>query len=357
VIEPTDGFAMLARNENPYGPSQIVRRALERALGFAHRYAPSDGGLVEAIAHHHRVGPGNVLLGAGSREILATAAAAFLRGDRQLLTSQPSYTAIDEHAAGLGAGAIKVRLAVDYRQDIRTLIRVARARAREIGLVYVCNPNNPTGIVVTAAEVRQLLDGIPRGIPMLIDEAYHHYVDDPEYETAVGHVRAGGPLLVTRTFSKIAGLAGLRLGYAIGSEHLIAAMRPHRTGGINALAAAAGAAALTDTEEHDRVRAITLEIRRQVTSELELLGYTALPSRANFVMVHVRRPITTVIAAFQERGVLVGRPFPPMDEHLRVSIGTKEEMRRFMRAFRDIFDVDRSRPSGEPVAEVVCGPP
>jgi histidinol-phosphate aminotransferase len=173
-------------------------------------------------------------------------------------------------------------------------------------------------------------------VPVLIDEAYHHYVDTPEYATSIPYVLEGRPVIVTRTFSKIYGLAGMRLGYAIASKALIDRMRPHCTGSINALVKWAGVTALADIAAAERVRSTTLQLRRKTTAELDGMGFKVLPSQTNFFMVHIRRPVQPVIDEFRTRGVLVGRPFPPMLEHLRVSVGTAEEMARFLGAFKEI---------------------
>jgi histidinol-phosphate/aromatic aminotransferase/cobyric acid decarboxylase-like protein len=173
-------------------------------------------------------------------------------------------------------------------------------------------------------------------VPVLIDEAYHHYVEHPDYATSIPYVAEGRQVIVTRTFSKVYGLAGMRLGYAVAPKALIDRMRPHCTGSINALVMWAGAAALADTAAAQRVRGSTLQLRKKTTAELERLGYTVLPSDANFFMVHIRQEVAPVIDAFRSRGVLVGRPFPPMLEHLRVSVGTPGEMDRFVAAFKQI---------------------
>jgi histidinol-phosphate/aromatic aminotransferase/cobyric acid decarboxylase-like protein len=185
--------------------------------------------------------------------------------------------------------------------------------------------------------VQQLLDGIPDDMPILIDEAYHHFVEDRNYATSVPEVIAGRPVIIARTFSKISALAGMRLGYAIARRDLIDRMRPFSTGTINALVKWGGVAALKDVDAQTRVRKLTVDLRRKTTGELESLGYSVIPSEGNFFMVHLKRPVQPVIDEFRKRGVLVGRPFPPMLEHLRVSIGTEEEMGRFMTAWKDIF--------------------
>jgi histidinol-phosphate aminotransferase len=232
---------------------------------------------------------------------------------------------------------LTIPLTADYGQDIEALIRVTKKHYRDVGFVYICNPNNPTGRIVTRQEIKRLLDGLPEDIPVLIDEAYHHFVEDSRYATSVPYVSEGRPVIVTRTFSKIAGLAGMRLGYAITSPELIARMSPFVSDSINAVVKWAGSAALKDTESEARVKRVTNDLKKKTTGELAALGYTVIPSEANFFMVHLKRPVRPVIDAFQKKEILVGRPFPPMTEHLRVSIGTADEMRRFMVAFKEIM--------------------
>jgi histidinol-phosphate aminotransferase len=338
-----DAAAKLAYNENPYGPSEAVMKAMTTAFKYDNRYGYPDGNLVQALAAHHGVRTGNILLGAGSGEILQVAARAFLGGGRKIIGVAPTYGEVFEYASGVRNESIVLPLREDYGQDIDLLIRTTRNSHRDAAFVYLCTPNNPTGIVVTGQEVQRLLDGIPEDVPALIDEAYHHYVDTPAYATSIPYVIEGRSVIVARTFSKIYGLAGMRLGYAIAPERIVDRMRPHCTGSINALVRWAGVAALEDTDAADRVRRTTLQQRRATVADLEGLGFKVLPSEANFFMVHIRRQVQPVIDELRSRGVLVGRPFPPMVEHLRVSVGTAEEMRRFLAAFKEI--VGRKTPA------------
>ena len=335
-LDEYDAAAKLAYNENPYGPSEAVMKAMNTAFKYDNRYGYPDGDLVQALAAHHGVKTDNILLGAGSGEILQVAGRTFLGGGRKIVGVTPTYGEVYEYASGVRAESIILPLREDYGQDIATLVKATRTNHRDVAFVYVCTPNNPTGIVVTKQEVRQLLDGIPEDVPVLIDEAYHHYVDNPAYATAMPYVLEGRTVIVARTFSKIYGLAGMRLGYAVAPKPLIDRMRPHCTGSINALVKWAGVTALADTGAAERVRAATLRLRRSTTAELEGMGFKVLPSEANFFMVHIRRQVQPVIDEFRTRGVLVGRPFPPMLEYLRVSVGTADEMARFLGAFKAI---------------------
>ena len=335
-LDEYDAAAKLAYNENPYGPSDAVMKAMNTAFKYDNRYGYPDGDLVQKLAEHHGVKPENLLLGAGSGEILQVADRALLGNGRRVLGVTPTFGEVYEYAAGIKSEAITLPLRDDGSQDIAALVKAAHVNHRDIGFVYLCSPNNPTGIVVTKQEVKQLLDGVPEDVPVLIDEAYHHYVDTPDYASSIPYALEGRPVIVTRTFSKIYGLAGMRLGYAIAPKAFIDRMRPHCTGSINALVKWAGVTALADTAAAARVRSTTLQLRRSTTAEIEGMGFTVLPSQTNFFMVHLRRPVPPVIDEFRARGVLVGRPFPPMLEYLRVSVGTADEMTRFLDGFKEI---------------------
>lgn len=341
-IDEYDSIAKLAANENPYGAPESVMKAMTQAFKYSNRYGYPDGNIVDEIAAHHGVKPENVLLGAGSGEILDVVGSAFLQGGKKVIGVEPTFSSVYQHASGIKADAIKLPLLKDYRQDIPAMIHTTKVNYREVGFVYMCNPNNPTGVVVTKQEIKQLLDSIPEDMPVLVDEAYHHFVDHPEYATSVPYVLEGRQVIIARTFSKIAALAGMRLGYAIAPKNLIEEMKPYSMGSINALVKWGGVAALKDTASQAQVKAITLQLRKKTTTELQALGFSVIPSETNFFMVHIRRQVVPVIEEFRKRGVAVGRPFPPMLEHLRVSVGTADEMNRFMVAFKEIFPAGKT---------------
>jgi histidinol-phosphate aminotransferase len=333
-----DAFAKLASNENNWGPPEAVMKAMTGSWKYANRYGYPDGNIVSAIADHHGVKPENILLTAGSSEVLQVVGTTFLAGGKKVLGVDPSYNSVYQHAANIKAEAIKLPLTRDYRQDIGMLIDAANKNAKDLGFVYLCNPNNPTGVIVTAREVKQLLDGIPRDMPVLIDEAYHHFVDDPAYATSLPYVIEGRPVIIARTFSKIAALAAMRIGYAVSTPEFIQRMRPFSMGSVNVLAKWGGVASLKDTQGQAEVKARVIALRNKTTRELEAWGYPVIPSQANFFMVSLEgRTVQPVIEEFRTRGILVGRPFPPMLNHLRVSVGVPDEMDRFMKAFKEIF--------------------
>jgi len=336
-LDDYDAMAHLSSNENCWGPPESVMKAMNNAWKYSNRYGYPDGNLVGEIAKHHGVKPENILLGAGSGEILDVVGTTYLLGGKKVLGVEPTYSTVYQHATSIKTTAIKLPLNKDYSQNVPAMIKAANDRASEIGLVYLCNPNNPTGMIVPKDEVKALLDGIPKDMPVLIDEAYHHFVDDPRYATSVPAVIEGRPVIIARTFSKIAALAGMRLGYAVAPANMIQQMRPYSMGSINALVKWGGVASLKDTASQAEVKKKVMDLRKKTTSELEAYGYETLPSETNFFMVAIGRDVQPVIQEFAAKKVAVGRPFPPMTKHMRVSIGTADEMARFMTAFKEIF--------------------
>ena len=332
-----DGMVKLSSNENPYGPSEAVMRAMTGAWKYANRYGYPDGGITEAIAAHHKVTTDQVLLGSGSAEVLKAADDAFLPGHLKVVGVEPTFEVVYRFATNSRAEAITVPLREDHAVDTNEIIRVTRLNARDVGLIYICNPNNPTGNIVPKNDIKLLLDSVPEDIPVLIDEAYHHFVDNADYESSVKYVLEGRNVIVTRTFSKIAALAGMRLGYGIASKELIDQMRRVIYGSINAVVKYGGVAALQDTAYEAKIKQLNRQVRDRTTAQLKTLGYEVIPSDTNFFMVNVRRDATLVRDEFRKRGILVGRKFPPMDTWLRVTVGSDEDMQRFVAAFKEIF--------------------
>jgi histidinol-phosphate aminotransferase len=343
--EDYEVMAKLANNENCWGPSAAVLKAMSDAFKYANRYGYPDGGIVDAIAKHHGLKAENVILGAGSGEILKIVDDAFLIDHKKVVGVEPTFNSVYRYATNSKADAIKVQLLTDYRMDIPGLIRATKMNYRDVGFVYLCNPNNPTGNVIPRHEVKTLLDSIPADVPVLIDEAYHHFVTSSDYATSVPYVLEGRPVIVTRTFSKIAALAGMRLGYGLAPKELIDRMRPFRGGGLNAVVKYGGVAALKDTAYEKKVRQMTIELREKTARELRALGYEVIPSECNFFMVNVGRDVTQVAEDFKKRRVLVGRKFAPMNNWLRVSVGTEQEMAMFMSAFKELFPAGGIKPA------------
>ena len=336
-VDEYDALAHLSSNENPFGPSEKAREAMTYAFKYSMRYGYPDNNVQQRIADAHDVSRDHVMMGAGSGEILDVVGLTWLAHDKKVVGVEPSYGSVYAHATGIDAETILLPLESNYRQNIERMVDVTNKNARDVGFVYLCNPNNPTGVTVTADEIAYLLDNIPEDIPVLIDEAYHHFVEDPAYEESLKYVREGRRVLIARTFSKIYGMAAMRIGFAIAPPDMIQEMRPYSTGSVNALARWGAVASMDDAPASDRMLAHNRHWREQTISDLQSLGYESIPSQTNFFMVNLRQTVAPIRQAFRQRGVAVGRDFPPMLDHLRVSIGTEEEMGRFMNAFEDIM--------------------
>jgi histidinol-phosphate aminotransferase len=328
----------LNSNENPYGPSAAAREAMTRSHFDAGRYPDAAVEEVQrALAKAHGVSPEQVLLGCGSGDILRMADGAFLAPDRKVVVAEPTFEAVLAYNRVTKAQPVKVPLDASFRHD---LPRMAEACDGATGLVYVCNPNNPTGTIVTGEELAAFLRRVPASVTVLVDEAYHHFVEDPAYRSAFDLLGAHPNLIVVRTFSKIYGLAGMRLGYAVAAPDKIEALARYASfSNTNAAVLAAALASLADVALVPRTKHQMNDTRRWLIGQLGADRRRFIPSEANFVMIETGGDVAPLIEAFKARKILVGRRFPAMPTWLRVSVGTPEEMKAFLAALRDIVPV------------------
>jgi histidinol-phosphate aminotransferase len=324
----------LSSNENPYGPSPMALKAMTEAFNLAWRYPDEhEQSLVDAVAKMHGVATEQILLGNGSGEILKVAAAAFTATGKKLVVANPTFEAILAHARTAQADVVKVDLTSDYAHDLPKML----AGANDAGLVYICNPNNPTASITPRAQIRTFLGKAPSQTIVIIDEAYHHYVESNDYESVIPLVQQYPNLIVARTFSKVYGMAGLRCGYCIARPELIQRMRSQQTwDSVNIMALVAASASLEDKEQVEQGRRRNSEVKKFVYAELDKLSFKWIPSHANFLMIDLRREVKPVIAAMRERNVQVGRVFPALANFMRVTIGTRPQMEAFISSFRQV---------------------
>ena len=329
----------LDSNENPDGPSRAALDAMAAALIGANRYPfAATTALRDALARAHGVQPANVLVGAGSTDVLRAAVHAHASPARALVTAAPSFETPSVEAERVGAAvrAVPVR-AADLRLDLAAMAAVAG----DAGLVYFCNPNNPTATVHGRAAVADFVTRLRREAPqctVLVDEAYHEYVDDPGYATAVPLALEDPHVIVARTFSKVHGLAGMRVGYVVGHADAITRLAPHVLEiGVNGVGAAAALASLGDGTRVDAERARNHAAREFTRRFFVDAGYAPAASDANFMIVDLRRDVRGFRTACRAAGVAVGRPFPPLLTHARVTIGTMDEMRQATDVFRTVL--------------------
>ena len=330
---PAASAVKLDSNENPLGPGPAAMDALMRAFADAGRYPtnarPSTTDLRGVIARRVSVQPENVALGAGSWELLRTAVRLYTSSSRPVVTAAPSFELPETMARQLGVGVRRVSVDKDGRLDLDQMAQAARWA----GLVFLCNPNNPTSTVHPAGAVAEFVARVRKESPdtaILIDEAYHDYVTDPAYATAVPLALEHPNVFVTRTLSKAYGMAGMRVGYAVGQPRTIEGFnRWAITFNQNSLGVAAAVASLDDPAHIEAERARNAEARAFTTSFFEDLGYKVMKSQTNFVFAEIGHSARDFKEACARRGLLVGREFPPFEKtHARVSIGTIDEMQR-----------------------------
>lgn len=322
----------LSANENPYGPSAAALEAMRLAFAQAWRYPDeAQDELLDTIAKLHSVSRDQVLLGDGSSEILKLAAASFTGPSRKLVMAAPTFEALGTYARAAGAEVISVPLDAAFGHD------VAKMGSAGASLIYICNPNNPTGSITPRAAVRTLLSSAPASSAILVDEAYHHYASSSDYENVIPLIASRPNMIVARTFSKIYGMAGLRCGYAISSPETIRTLSAQQPwDSINAIAIAAAQASLNDPHHVAEGQKRNATTKANVVASLKKLGFEIVPSETNFIMIDVRREVRPLIGAMRTRRVHVGRVFPAMPHHMRVTIGKPEQMEAFLRTFAEV---------------------
>jgi histidinol-phosphate aminotransferase len=249
-----------------------------------------------------------------------------------LVAGDPTFEALLKYAETNGAKVVKVPLTSSFSHDLAKMSAAAKD-----GLIYICNPNNPTASITPKDELREFIAKTPRQTMILVDEAYFHYADSPNYESVIPMVKDHPNLIVARTFSKIYGMAGLRCGYCVARHETIERIRPHQMwDSVNCMALAAAVASLNDPDQVANGKRLNSEAKTFVTAEIEKMGYKQIPSQANFIMFDVKRPVVPLIKALKERNVQVGRLFPALPNHMRLTIGKKTEMEVFLSAFRQV---------------------
>ncbi|HEU0208888.1 MAG TPA: aminotransferase class I/II-fold pyridoxal phosphate-dependent enzyme [Candidatus Udaeobacter sp.] len=333
-IYATGQIVRLSANENPYGPSPKALKAMTDSFALACRYPDEHNNiLIDKLAKLNGVSREQILLGDGSSEILKLCAETFTGKEYgTLVAADPTFEAILEQATTNGAETIKVPLTSTFTHDLPKMLSAASR-----GLIYVCNPNNPTASITPKDELRDFIGKAPVETRILVDEAYFHFADSPDYETVIPLIRNYSNLIVARTFSKIYGMAGLRCGYCVAQKETIDQMRRYQMwDSVNIMALAAATASLDDPGQIPNGQRINHEAREFAITELDKLGYQTIPSQANFIMFDCKRPVVPLIQAMKEQNVYVGRLFPALPNHMRVTIGRKAEMQSFLNAFKKV---------------------
>jgi histidinol-phosphate aminotransferase len=333
-IDATGEVVRLSANENPYGPCAKALKAITDSFELTCRYPDEHNNVViDKLAKLNGVDNSAILLGDGSGEILQLCAETFT-GPHQgkLVAADPTFEAIIKNAEANGAKVVKVPLTSSFAHDLPKMVAAAKG-----GLIYVCNPNNPTASITPKDQLRDLIAKTPRQTMVLVDEAYFHYADSPDYESMIPLVKDYPNLIVARTFSKVYGMAGLRCGYCVAQKETIEKLRAHQMwDSVNIMALAAASASLDEPDQVSNGQRANSEAKGFTLGELGKLGYKTIPSQANFIMIDCRRPVVPLIRAMKERKVHVGRLFPALPNHMRVTIGKKSEMESFLAAFGEV---------------------
>lgn len=334
---------ILSSNENPLGPGPVVLEAVRKAMGpggaetgrYPFRY---ENPVAEAIAGKFGVKPENVLVGAGSTQVLVTATQVYTSRERPLVGSLPMYEECPGYAAVIGTPVKAVPLDGHSRMDLERTLHAAKGA----GLLFYCNPANPVATLVPVSDTKPFLARLLKNSPgtrVLVDEAYIDYVTEAGHETLIPLAFDDPRIIVARTFSKAYGMAGLRVGYAIAHPDTIKEMAAwHMGNSISCLSLAGAIAAIEQGPSFiEKERARNKQVRDFVTDFFRKAGHRVTDSQTNFLFVDVGMPIEEFQAACKERGVRVGRPFPPLWTHARISLGTMEEMQRATKVIAQVL--------------------
>ncbi len=330
-----DTFIRLDNNESPYGISKAAREviisSIEQSNRYPHRHYPE---LKELIAERENVTPDHIILGAGSTEIMTTLIHLSKRKG-EILSADPTYFDFVYYAVKSDCPLNKVPLNDHFEHDVDAM---SNRLVSQTALIYICNPNNPTGSVTPEDKLFSFCDLASQRALTVVDEAYHEYVEDPAYTSMIELVREGKNVVVTRTFSKIFGLAGLRIGYGIAQPEIIKELKKleRNFAPVSWLSLKASAASYRDTSFIQRVREKNEEVKLYLYEELKRLGYFYVPSHTNFVLFKVRQDALRMVKELKERNILV-RAFEIKRDHwIRVSLGSFEEMQAFISALEEI---------------------
>ncbi len=329
----------ISSNENPLGPGAHVVAAITGRLPEASLYPGNatdrEASLVALLAKKFGARDEQVVLGAGSGELLTNAVRAFTSPGRPLVTAWPSFEAPRDTAKKIGTPVREVGFDASLRIDLGKLVEASKGA----GLVFFCNPNNPTATVHGQAAVADTVKAIRAASPdtvILLDEAYHDYVTDPAYATAMPLAVSTPNVFVARTFSKAHGMAGLRAGYAVGEARVIKALAAYKMpNGLGTLTLAAATASIANTAHIEAERARNTDVRAFTVKAFAEMGVSGTNSQANFLFMDLKRPAKGFRDACRAAGVLVGRDFPPFEQqYCRISIGTMDEMQKAVAVFR-----------------------
>jgi histidinol-phosphate aminotransferase len=333
---PMDLKARLFANENPFGPSDKAKKAIMDALPTSYQYPfmfLKD--LTQKIADHEGVKQENILMAAGSSPLLMAAAMYFSKAGSNVVSGYPTYEDLPSKAVRFHDQWVKVPLTADYGLDLDAMEKSIDSNT---GLVYICNPNNPTGTVLDAQKLKSFCEKVSGRVPIFIDEAYIDYLDDPAGMTMISGIKAGQNIIVARTFSKVYGFAGLRVGYIVAQPDMIKKLSDYTVGSLS-ISATSLQGAIATYQDSDYMQGVvkkTVASKNYLYDVLKKEGYSYVPSVANFVIFPIKMDGKQFTDEMMKRGVGVRHWTINSKEYCRISIGRMDEMEAFAAAFKEI---------------------
>ena len=332
---PLTGNIKLSSNENPYGPSEKVRQAMISNFDQACRYPFSySGELIEKIAAKESVSKDHIVLAGGSTEGLKVVGLTYGMNGGEIIAAQPTFLALMTYAAQWGGSVNWVPVDKNMMHDLDEMEKRISSKTK---LIFLCNPNNPTSTLLPADRVLDFCNTVSDKVTIFSDEAYCDFIEDKNYPSMVSLVKKGKNIIVSKTFSKVYGLAGLRIGYMVAKPEIAAGLRKNIMAFTNVLAIEAAKNALDDQEFYDFSLNKTREAKKIILEGLDDLNLEYAPSNTNFIFFKSGRNIEKLQQQMLAKGIMVGRPFPPFDDWCRISTGTLEEVIQFNDALKKVL--------------------
>ncbi|GKV64809.1 MULTISPECIES: histidinol-phosphate transaminase [unclassified Sporosarcina] len=332
-----DEVIRLASNENPYGPSVKALSAMLRSVRDSWLYPePTSRELREALGQKYGLDAEQLIVANGADHIISLLGHAYINEGDEVIYCQPTFSSYEAVTLLMGGVPVEVTSNEDFTVNLKGILEAVTDKTK---LIFICNPNNPTGTIVDDDELLTFLESLPSHVIAILDEAYVEYVDSPKYKTCIDFIKAGLPVIGVRTFSKFYGLAGARVGYAMANSKYIQSLQAVRqTFAVNRIALAGALASLEDEAFGAGVFEKNCSERQRLTDALIDLECEVVDSQSNFIFVNVKQDISKVFARLMERGLLI-RPCTPwkLSTYGRITIGTNEENNKLIQALKEVL--------------------
>ncbi len=334
-VSESDGIAKLNSNENPFGPSKAVREVIKNSLDFACRY-PSMvfQPLVDQIAQKEGVTKDHIVVTGGSTEGLKAAGLTYGLNKGELIAADPTFQSLLTYGENFGAYVHRVPVDEHMGHDLDEMERRINSNT---GLVFICNPNNPTGTLLDKDRLRDFCSSVSNRTMVFSDEAYYDFITEPDYPSMVELVKENMNVIVSKTFSKVYGLAGLRIGYLVSRPDIAKRLEKNIMAMTNVLAIEAAKEALKDDAFYKFSVSKNMEAKNHIYKTLDDLNLEYQKSHTNFVFFKTGRPISEMMTAMESQGILIGRPFPPFNDWARISTGTMDDMKLFDKGLKKVM--------------------